>query len=167
MTNVIAKRRGAAHGTSQERRPSIELRDVRKQFGEVAAVDGVSLSIDQGEFLTLLGPSGCGKTTTLRMIGGFEFPTAGEVYIDGEAMGTRPPYRRPVNTVFQNYALFPHLTVGQNVAYGLEMQRTPKAERRELRCRQNGFELLADSASVHLPQLEAVDDVLGHRHVRP
>jgi spermidine/putrescine transport system ATP-binding protein len=148
MSRTIAKPRGASatHGASRDSRPSIELRDVWKTFGEVAAVDGVSLAIEPGEFLTLLGPSGCGKTTTLRMIGGFEFPTAGEVYIDGEAMGSRPPYRRPVNTVFQNYALFPHLTVGQNVAYGLEMQRTPKAEQRE--------RVAAALAMVRLPQVE-------------
>ncbi|HEU5433674.1 MAG TPA: ABC transporter ATP-binding protein [Thermomicrobiales bacterium] len=149
MSKTIAKPRAASaiHDARRDRQPSIELRDVRKLFGEVAAVDGVSLAIEPGEFLTLLGPSGCGKTTTLRMIGGFEFPTAGEVYIDGEAMGARPPYRRPVNTVFQNYALFPHLTVGQNVAYGLEMQRTPKAERRE--------RVAAALAMVRLPQVES------------
>jgi spermidine/putrescine transport system ATP-binding protein len=109
--------------------PSIDLRDVRKRYGEVVAVDWVSLTVAKGEFLTLLGPSGCGKTTTLRLIGGFELPSEGEVFIDGEPMGDRPPYRRNVNTVFQNYALFPHLTVGKNVAYGLEMKRVPRAER--------------------------------------
>ncbi len=109
--------------------PSIELREVSKFFGAVPAVAGISLEVRQGEFLTLLGPSGCGKTTTLRMIGGFELPSAGEILIEGEAMGDRPPYRRPVNTVFQNYALFPHMTVGQNVSYGLEMARVPKPER--------------------------------------
>jgi spermidine/putrescine transport system ATP-binding protein len=108
---------------------SIELRDVRKAFGEFVAVAGVSLSVAKGEFLTLLGPSGCGKTTTLRMVGGFEFPTGGEIWIDGRPMGGLPPYKRPVNTVFQNYALFPHLSVGGNVAYGLEMAGVPKAER--------------------------------------
>ena len=108
---------------------SIELRDLFKRFGDVVAVDGVSLSVAEGEFLTLLGPSGCGKTTTLRMIGGFELPSAGTIAIGGEAMGNRPPYSRPVNTVFQNYALFPHLSVAKNVAYGLEMARVPKAER--------------------------------------
>ena len=110
-------------------RPSIELREIYKFFGQVPAVDGISLDVRQGEFLTLLGPSGCGKTTTLRMIGGFELPTAGEILIEGEAMGNRPPYRRPVNTVFQNYALFPHMTVAQNVSYGLEMSGVPKPER--------------------------------------
>ena len=102
-------------------RPSIELREVRKDFGNVQAVNGISLGVRQGEFLTLLGPSGCGKTTTLRMVGGFELPSSGEIFIEGEAMGNRPPYRRPVNTVFQIYALFPHMTVAQNVSYGLEM----------------------------------------------
>ncbi len=109
--------------------PSVELTNVSKAYGSTRAVDGISLQVQQGEFLTLLGPSGCGKTTTLRMIGGFEFPTAGTVAIDGAIMGNRPPYRRPVNTVFQNYALFPHMTVGQNVGYGLEMAGVPKAER--------------------------------------
>ncbi len=109
--------------------PSVELRNVRKIFGDVTAVNGVSLSVQHGEFVTLLGPSGCGKTTTLRMIGGFESPTDGKVLIKGEEMGKRPPYRRPVNTVFQNFALFPHLTVGQNIGYGLEMSRTRKDER--------------------------------------
>jgi spermidine/putrescine transport system ATP-binding protein len=110
-------------------RPSVELRDITKFFGEIPAVNGISLDVRQGEFLTLLGPSGCGKTTTLRMIGGFELPSAGEIFIEGEAMGDRPPYRRPVNTVFQNYALFPHMTVAQNVSYGLEMAGVAKAER--------------------------------------
>jgi spermidine/putrescine transport system ATP-binding protein len=110
-------------------RPSIELRELYKYFGDVPAVNGISLEVRQGEFLTLLGPSGCGKTTTLRMIGGFELPSAGEILIEGEGMGNRPPYRRPVNTVFQNYALFPHMTVAQNVGYGLEMAGVPKAER--------------------------------------
>ncbi|MDP9363866.1 MAG: ATP-binding cassette domain-containing protein, partial [Chloroflexota bacterium] len=109
--------------------PGIELRSVRKHYGEVVAVADLSLSVARGEFLVLLGPSGCGKTTTLRLIGGFELPSAGEVLIDGEAMGNRPPYRRPVNTVFQDYALFPHMTVGRNVAYGMEMAGVPKPER--------------------------------------
>ena len=112
-------------------RSSIELRGLYKFFGEVPAVNGIDLDVREGEFLTLLGPSGCGKTTTLRIIGGFELPSAGEVFIGGEPMGNRPPYRRPVNTVFQNYALFPHMTVGQNVSYGLEMARVPKAERQQ------------------------------------
>jgi spermidine/putrescine transport system ATP-binding protein len=109
--------------------PSIELRRVRKSFGDFTAVAGVDLTVGQGEFLTLLGPSGCGKTTTLRMIGGFELPSSGEVLIEGAQMGNLPPYRRPVNTVFQNYALFPHLSVGKNVAYGLEMSGVPRGDR--------------------------------------
>ena len=109
--------------------PSVELRGLSKAFGGVVAVDGISLAVGRGEFLTLLGPSGCGKTTTLRLIGGFEVPTAGEVVIGGEAMGGRPPHRRPVNTVFQHYALFPHMTVGRNVGYGLEMAGIAKPER--------------------------------------
>ena len=110
--------------------PSIALREVRKLYGRVVAVDNVSLTVAKGEFLTLLGPSGCGKTTTLRLIGGFELPSAGEVCIDGVPMDNRPPYRRNVNTVFQNYALFPHLSVGQNVAYGLAMRRVPRGEQK-------------------------------------
>jgi spermidine/putrescine transport system ATP-binding protein len=115
--------------TAATRASSVELREIRKHFGEFVAVDGISLAVENGEFVTLLGPSGCGKTTTLRMIGGFELPTAGALLINGEEMGNRPPYRRPVNTVFQNYALFPHLTVGQNIGYGLEMARVRKEER--------------------------------------
>ena len=107
---------------------AIELRDVVKRFGEVAAVDHVSLQIRDGEFFSMLGPSGCGKTTTLRMIAGFEFPTSGDLLIRGRPMGTIPPYDRPVNTVFQSYALFPHLTVQQNVAFGLEMKGVPREQ---------------------------------------
>lgn len=116
-------------GARNDETPSIELRGVSKLFGEFRAVDNVSLRVRPGEFLTLLGPSGCGKTTTLRMIGGFDYPTSGELLIHGEEMSGRPPYRRPVNTVFQNYALFPHLSVGKNVAYGLEMAKVPRPER--------------------------------------
>ncbi|MGH2532551.1 MAG: ABC transporter ATP-binding protein [Thermomicrobiales bacterium] len=113
-----------------EEAPSVELRDVRKVYGAVVAVAGISLVVARGEFVTLLGPSGCGKTTTLRVIGGFEPPTAGSVLIDGQEMAALPPYRRPVNTVFQDYALFPHMSVGKNIAYGLAMARLPRKERR-------------------------------------
>ena len=106
----------------------ITLTSVTKQFGDTRAVDDVSLQIEGGEFFSLLGPSGCGKTTTLRIIGGFVYPTSGEVCINGEPMKQTPPYRRPVNTVFQNYALFPHKTVAQNIAFGLEMKKVPKAK---------------------------------------
>jgi spermidine/putrescine transport system ATP-binding protein len=107
---------------------AVELQRVSKRFGDVAAVDDISLQIADGEFFSLLGPSGCGKTTTLRMIAGFELPTAGEVLIQGQPMGATPPFRRHVNTVFQNYALFPHLSVAQNVAFGLQMSGVAKAE---------------------------------------
>ncbi|MCX7790068.1 MAG: ATP-binding cassette domain-containing protein, partial [Chloroflexaceae bacterium] len=107
---------------------AVELRDVVKRFGDVVAVDHVSLEIRDGEFFSLLGPSGCGKTTTLRMIAGFEYPSSGSIVIHGREMATIPPHRRPVNTVFQSYALFPHLTVAQNVAFGLEMKRRPRDE---------------------------------------
>ena len=106
----------------------ITLTSVTKQFGDTLAVDDVSLEIEGGEFFSLLGPSGCGKTTTLRIIGGFVYPTTGEVSINGEWMAETPPYRRPVNTVFQNYALFPHKTVAQNIAFGLQMRKATKAE---------------------------------------
>ncbi len=107
---------------------AIELRNVVKRFGDVAAVDHISMQIRDGEFFSMLGPSGCGKTTTLRLIAGFEYPTAGELFIHGREMGHTPPYRRPVNTVFQSYALFPHMSVDQNVAFGLEMKRVPRSE---------------------------------------
>ena len=106
----------------------ITLTSVTKRFGDTIAVDDVSLQIEGGEFFSLLGPSGCGKTTTLRIIGGFVYPTSGEVCINGEIMAETPPYRRPVNTVFQNYALFPHKTVAQNIAFGLQMKKASKSE---------------------------------------
>ncbi len=112
---------------------AVELRDVVKQFttpegGQLKAVDHVTMQIKNGEFFSMLGSSGCGKTTSLRMIAGFEWPTEGEVYIEGQAMGHTPPFQRKVNTVFQSYALFQHLTVFQNIAFGLEMENAPKDE---------------------------------------
>lgn len=107
----------------------VQLKNVTKIFPDgFTAVDNMTLEIPQSEFFTMLGPSGCGKTTTLRMIAGFEMPTSGEIYIDGKEMSRVQPNRRPVNTVFQNYALFPHLTVEQNVAFGLRLKRVPAAE---------------------------------------
>jgi spermidine/putrescine transport system ATP-binding protein len=106
----------------------VELQNVTKRFGDFIAVDNVSLGIENGEFFSLLGPSGCGKTTCLRMIAGFELPTEGEVKIRDKPMGDTPPYKRPVNTVFQNYALFPHMTIAENVAFGLEMQKVSRSE---------------------------------------
>ncbi len=110
-------------------RPAVELAGVTKRFGDdVIAVDGIDLTIDDGEFFSLLGPSGCGKTTTLRMIAGFEFPTEGSVRVHGAEMGLKPPNERPINTVFQSYALFPHMTVAENVAFGLNMKKVEKSE---------------------------------------
>jgi spermidine/putrescine transport system ATP-binding protein len=107
---------------------SVELRSVSKRFGDTLAVDDVSLELAGGEFFTLLGPSGCGKTTTLRMIAGFEQPSGGSIRIEGEDVAGLPPHRRPTNTVFQSYALFPHMSVEDNVAFGLRRKRVPKAE---------------------------------------
>jgi spermidine/putrescine transport system ATP-binding protein len=114
-----------------DREYSVELRQVVKKFGEVVAVDHVSLQIKDGEFFSLLGPSGCGKTTTLRIIAGFEMPTSGQILIQGEPQGYLPPFKRPVNTVFQHYALFPHMNVNRNVAFGLEMQGLSHSEVRQ------------------------------------
>src|ERR1700683_1153941 len=109
-------------------RPDVEIERVTKSFGDFKAVDDVSLKIYKGEIFCLLGASGCGKTTLLRMLGGFETPSSGRIFIDGEDMTGVPPYERPVNMMFQSYALFPHMTVEQNVAFGLKQDRVPKAE---------------------------------------
>src|ERR671914_1734111 len=108
--------------------PSVRLREVTKRFGELVAVRRRDLDIPRGEFFTMLGPSGCGKTTTLRMIAGFEEPTEGTVQLDGDDVTGLPAFRRPTNTVFQSYALFPHLSVERNVAFGLERRRVSKDE---------------------------------------
>ncbi len=121
----------AASGTKL---PAVAMQGVTKRFGggrggePVVAVDDLDLEIRDGEFFSLLGPSGCGKTTSLRMIAGFEYPSAGSVRIFDQEVGLEPPNRRPVNTVFQSYALFPHMTVVQNIAFGLEMQKVPSGE---------------------------------------
>jgi ABC-type Fe3+/spermidine/putrescine transport system ATPase subunit len=106
----------------------LELRGVGKRFGSHAAVAGLSLGVHRGEFFSLLGPSGCGKTTTLRMIAGFETPDEGEIWLNGSRIDALPPYRRSVNTVFQNYALFPHLTVRGNIEFGLKRKRINEIE---------------------------------------
>jgi putative spermidine/putrescine transport system ATP-binding protein len=111
--------------------PAVRLRGIRKSYGEVVAIDDLSITVLPGEFFTMLGPSGSGKTTTLRVIAGFERPDAGSVELHGVDVTDRPPYERPVNTVFQDYALFPHMTVLENVAYGLRVKGVPKRERAE------------------------------------
>ena len=108
--------------------PKVRLEGVSKRFGDVVAVDELDLEIGDGEFFTLLGPSGCGKTTTLRMIAGFEQPTAGRILIEGDDVAGLPPHKRPTNTVFQSYALFPHLSVGDNVAFGLRRKKVAQGE---------------------------------------
>jgi spermidine/putrescine transport system ATP-binding protein len=108
--------------------PSVELQSVTKRFGALVAVDDLSLDLAGGEFFTLLGPSGCGKTTTLRMVAGFEQPSEGAIRIEGADVAELPPHRRPTNTVFQSYALFPHLSVRDNVAFGLKRKRVAKGE---------------------------------------
>jgi len=111
-----------------ESTPAIELRHATKQYGEAVALDDVSITIAAGEFFCLLGPSGCGKTTTLNLIGGFIPLTSGDLLIEGRTVNDLPPHKRNVNTVFQNYALFPHMTVAENVAFGLRMEKLPRDE---------------------------------------
>src|SRR5437879_13249045 len=108
--------------------PVLEIIAASKRFGAVAAVDRVSLAVEAGEFFALLGPSGCGKTTLLRLIAGFETPDDGRIKIDGADMTAVPPYARPVNMMFQSYALFPHLAVAGNIAFGLRQERLPRQE---------------------------------------
>lgn len=109
--------------------PAVRFNNLSKHFGEVKAVDNVSIDISDGEFFSMLGPSGSGKTTCLRLIAGFELPTSGSIQLHGQEVSNLPPYERDVNTVFQDYALFPHMTVGENVAYGLMIKKVGKAER--------------------------------------
>jgi len=125
---------------------SVQLENVTKEFGLVVAVDDISLTIEDGEFFSLLGPSGCGKTTTLRLIAGFEQPTIGQISIMGQPVAGVPAYRRPVNTVFQSYALFPHMTVAKNVAFGLEMA---KVEAKEVKRRVNEALELVQMGTYH------------------
>jgi spermidine/putrescine transport system ATP-binding protein len=131
MIAAARRDRGGAAGVRGVEVPKeidVRLERVTKQFGDVAAVDDLSLDIEEGEFFSMLGPSGCGKTTTLRMIGGFEDPTYGTVYLGGRDVTDLPPYKRDVNTVFQSYALFPHLNVFENVAFGLRRRKVGKDE---------------------------------------
>jgi len=121
----------AADTRTEAEPPAIRVLGLRKNYGRVVALDGVDITIERGEFFTLLGPSGSGKTTLLRLIAGFERPDAGVIELGGRDISRVPPYSRDVNTVFQDYALFPHMTVAENVQYGLRVRRVPKAERRE------------------------------------
>ena len=129
---LVGRKRGNqvnATATGRSGEPLVELRGVRKAYGEAVAVDTVNLTIDRGEFVVLLGPSGSGKTTILAMLGGFVVPSSGKIFIDGQDVTTLPASRRPTVTVFQDYALFPHMTVEANVGFGLEMRKVRKPER--------------------------------------
>ena len=118
-------------GSDPQAGSAVRLEGIHKRFGEVEAVAGIDLDVRDGEFFAMLGPSGSGKTTTLRMIAGFELPTAGRILLHGEDVSRKAPFERDVNTVFQDYALFPHMNVGQNVAYGLMIRKVPRDERWE------------------------------------
>lgn len=129
-TRSQPQRRAPSQARSGGRRPAVRLVSLRKSYGPVVAADGVDLEVDEGEFFTMLGPSGSGKTTLLRVIAGFERPDSGVVELGGADVTRHPPYLRDVNTVFQDYALFPHMTVIENVEYGLKVRGVPKTERR-------------------------------------
>ncbi len=129
---AVATRAASGAGSAtrlEDRIAAVRLERVTKRYGDVVAVDGIDLDVRDGEFFSMLGPSGSGKTTTLRMIAGFEEPSSGRIVLHGEDVSRRAPYERDVNTVFQDYALFPHMSVGENVAYGLMIRKVPKAER--------------------------------------
>ncbi|MDF0514086.1 ABC transporter ATP-binding protein [Agromyces sp. H3Y2-19a] len=131
MTSAATIESKPTTSTTGEAPGTVVVDAVTKRYGNATAVDGMSLTIEPGEFISLLGPSGCGKTTTLRMIAGFEQPDAGDIRVSGRSVLGVPPYRRDVNTVFQAYALFPHMSVAENVAYGLQQRRTPRSEVRD------------------------------------
>ncbi len=138
---------GAGPGEAARTSVAIELRGVSKRFDQVVALDRVDLSVRKGEFFSLLGPSGCGKSTTLNLIGGFETATSGTLLIDGKPMGDTPAHLRPVNTVFQSYALFPHMSVIENVEFGLRMKGVPAPDRRR-----------AATEMLHLVSLDGMED---------
>ena len=131
MELATASGGASAETPSDDVEPSVRLDRVSKHFGDLIAVRDLDLEIGKGQFFTLLGPSGCGKTTTLRMVAGFEEPTAGRVLIEGQDVAGLPSHKRPTNTVFQSYALFPHLSVGENVAFGLRRRKVPKADTKQ------------------------------------
>jgi putative spermidine/putrescine transport system ATP-binding protein len=128
---TIEAEQGARAASSERSVPALRLQGIRKNYGAVIAVDGVDLEVQQGEFFTLLGPSGSGKTTLLRLIAGFERADHGRIELGGRDVTWLPPYARETNTVFQDYALFPHMTVGDNIGYGLRVKGVPRGERRE------------------------------------
>src|SRR5437764_14057746 len=129
--SVVSEEEAAVAAPSSAEEGGLDLVHLTKTFpGGTVAVDDVNLHVDHGEYVVLLGPSGCGKTTNLRMIGGHEFPTSGDILLDGESLVSLPPHKRPTTTVFQHFALFPHRSVLQNVEFGLKMHGIPKEERR-------------------------------------
>jgi spermidine/putrescine ABC transporter ATP-binding subunit len=149
--------RTAEEGADLMKQDFVSLKGITKVFGsgdqEVVAVDSVDLQVREGELITLLGPSGCGKTTTLRMIAGFEFPSEGDILVDGERINDVPPNKRPTTMVFQNYALFPHMKVSENIAYGLRIRGTPRneiASRTEEIMRLVGLQKLGDRSPTQL-----------------
>src|SRR6201984_3550407 len=131
MITVPGPAQPAAAGNEANAAAAVYVTGLLKRYGDVVALAGVELTVRSGEFFTLLGPSGAGKTTLLRLIAGFERPDGGRIELGGRDVTQVPPYSRDVNTVFQDYALFPHMTVAQNIEYGLRVRRMPKAERRE------------------------------------
>src|ERR1700730_1340383 len=133
MVGVDARetaRTGASGQDSASRKPALRVQGVRKSYGHVLAVAGVDLTVDEGEFFTLLGPSGSGKTTLLRLIAGFERPDAGRIELGGHDVTSMPPHLRNTNTVFQDHALFPHMSLAQNIGYGLRIKGVPATERK-------------------------------------
>ena len=145
----------------------IELKNIVKAYGDNVVVKGMNLYVNDNEFITFLGPSGCGKTTTLRMIGGFESPDAGEIILNGEVVNNLPPYQRPINTVFQRYALFPHLSIYDNVAFGLRnynrifeelksnVRRSHEAERKEIQRKLSAKNITKEERTELKAQLKA------------
>src|SRR6202165_4114347 len=146
MTTSSAAAAKAAPWKDPAARPYVQVDRITKSFGDFKAVNDVSLKVYKGEIFCLLGASGCGKTTLLRMLGGFETPSSGKIFIDGEDMTGVPPYERPVNMMFQSYALFPHMNVEQNVAFGLKQDGIAKAEVRERVATMLGLVKLGDFA---------------------